>query len=231
MIRPRFCTLSVFKKREQFSKAIGLDMQFFIFKPPFNWRRKSSFSIALDRESFLKTPDPDFQLIREDVKRKGKLDLQAFIFPYLVTAKCIRHDWLNELSSSIVIGQGALCRTVVTWYKTAILERKLRSGTSKTKQVNLNFLCFRCPNGQFAFQYGGFCTMWSLFCKGPIVLVLLYRWIRAWRICHVVFLEQDTFLSNYLFPPKIFWVVTLQWSCIPHSGRNTPCHLMLKNPG
>ena len=31
--------------------------------------------------------------------------------------------------------------------KTAILGRKLRSGSSKTKQVNLNFLCLAVPVG------------------------------------------------------------------------------------
>ena len=48
---------------------------------------------------------------------------------------------------------------MITWYKSDILGRKLRTGTSKTKAtivVNLNFLCFRCPSGQFASQNGGF---------------------------------------------------------------------------
>ena len=64
--------------------------------------------------------------------------------------------------------QWALCRIVITWYKSAILGRKLRTGTSKTKLVNLNFLCFRCPGGQFASQYGGFVPCDHYPAKGPL---------------------------------------------------------------
>ena len=62
----------------------------------------------------------------------------------------------------------ALCRIVITWYKSAILGRKLRTGTSKTKLVNLNFLCFRCPSGQFASHYGGFVPCDHYPAKGPL---------------------------------------------------------------
>ena len=72
--------------------------------------------------------------------------------------------WFSSLGG---YGQWALCRIVITWYKSAILGRKLRTGTSKTKLANLNFLCFRCPSGQFASQYGGFVPCDHYLAKGP----------------------------------------------------------------
>ena len=62
-----------------------------------------------------------------------------------------------------------LLQLAITWYKTAMLESKLCTGTSKTKQLNLNYLCFRCPSGLFALQYGGFCVCHVIAsCKWPI---------------------------------------------------------------
>ena len=65
----------------------------------------------------------------------------------------------------------ALCRLVITWYKNRHTGTQIAHWDILTKQDNLNFLCFRCPTGQLASQYGGFCTMWSLTCKGPIILI------------------------------------------------------------
>ena len=43
--------------------------------------------------------------------------------------------WFGKLDIPDFLGsvQWALCRIVITWYKSAILGRKLRTGTSKTK--------------------------------------------------------------------------------------------------
>ena len=74
----------------------------------------------------------------------------------------LKIDEIKELE------QWALCSWWLHGTKTAILESKLRTGTSKTKQLNLNFLCFMCPSAQFALQYGGFCTTWSPAAKGSL---------------------------------------------------------------
>ena len=39
------------------------------------------------------------------------------------------------ISFSLALSERTLCRIVITWYKSAILGRKLRTGTSKTKLV------------------------------------------------------------------------------------------------
>ena len=52
-------------------------------------------------------------------------------------------------TEKLVSGHAAwVCSLVITWYK----NRHIGTGTSKTKQVYLNFLCFSCPSGEFAFQ-------------------------------------------------------------------------------
>ena len=45
---------------------------------------------------------------------------------------------------------------VITWYKNTLLESKVAPLTSKTKRLNLHFLCLVCPSAQFALQQGVF---------------------------------------------------------------------------
>ena len=40
---------------------------------------------------------------------------------------------------------------------------------SDLNHSSLNLLCFECPSAQFAFHYGGFCTMWSYPAKGLLI--------------------------------------------------------------
>ena len=77
--------------------------------------------------------------------------------------------------------------------KTAMLESKLCTGTSKlAKQLNLNYLCFRYPSGQFAPQYGGFGTMRSPATNGPFcVFVCLLRAMNTLCFNHLKISSSD----------------------------------------
>ena len=63
------------------------------------------------------------------------------------------NDRINRMSLN--------CSLPFTWYKTAMLGRKSRTGARPTKDIqyivlNGNFLCLSCPRATSASQYGGF---------------------------------------------------------------------------
>ena len=78
----------------------------------------------------------------------------------------------------------APCTIVITYYKTAILERNFRSGASTIKQVNLNFLVLDIPVGNLRSSMAVFvpyaCVGDHYPAKGPLLLVHLSETWRKW---------------------------------------------------
>ena len=105
---------------------------------------------------------------------------------------CISVSNFYQCKWPIVIYLPYFCSWRSHGTKTAMLESKLCIGTSKTKQLNLNYLCFRCPSGQVAPQYGGFCTMRSPATNGPFCLfVCLLRAMNTWCFNHLKISSSD----------------------------------------
>ena len=68
---------------------------------------------------------------------------QTFVLIFGGSLACLAWQLIKEQG---IIGP---LQFMITWYKTAMLESKLPTGTSK-------LLCFGCLTGQFALQHGGF---------------------------------------------------------------------------
>lgn len=69
---------------------------------------------------------------------------------------------------------------------------------------NLNLLCFQCPSVQFAMQYGGFCTMITIFCKGHI---LARKWHKPLQIA--VFENIQESVCSSCFKVMTLWLPQL----------------------
>ena len=63
-----------------------------------------------------------------------------------------------------------------TWYKTAVLESKSRTGTRLTKKITISYymyvFCLSCPSATFALQRGSFVPREWLAAKGLLLLEL-----------------------------------------------------------